>query len=163
MHIFSLSFLLVDHWPSILVCISRSTSLGVLGGHWTSAGSTAIMSCDRNSVRCMGSKGCLKTLKDQAGSLYLSTGRTMCFSLETTHGSEYFTVNTLPRFLDHLQTPLSRGKHNKRKKNHMVQNGSCSYFKARIRLYRSYSFCIASFCCWTFDGMAYPFFLFLHV
>ena len=74
-------------WMIFFFC--RFTNQRPLGGHWTSLGSIAIMSYDRNLDRCSGSKGFLKTLKDQAGSLYLLTGRMMSFSLETIRGSKY--------------------------------------------------------------------------
>lgn len=69
----------------------RSIKKGPLVGHWTLPVSTAIRSCDWNWVGCSGFKGCLKTIKDQAGSLYSLTGRMTRFSLATTHGSKYLT------------------------------------------------------------------------
>uniref|UniRef100_A0A6N2NJI0 Uncharacterized protein n=1 Tax=Salix viminalis TaxID=40686 RepID=A0A6N2NJI0_SALVM len=67
--------------------LSRSTNQGRLGAHWTYPGSAAIMSCEKNWLRCLELRGNWKTLIDQAGSLYLSTGRMMCFSLEMIPGS----------------------------------------------------------------------------
>lgn len=73
----------------ILCSWCRCTSQGRLAAHWTSPGSAAIISCEKNWPRCLASRGSWKIVLDQAGSLYSSTGRTMCFFLETTHGSKF--------------------------------------------------------------------------
>ncbi|RWW15933.1 hypothetical protein GW17_00020206 [Ensete ventricosum] len=49
-----------------------------------------MMNYVRNSVRCLALRVYWKILLDQAGSLYLLTGRMMYFSLEMTHGSKKF-------------------------------------------------------------------------
>ena len=64
-----------------------------MGAHWTYPGSAAIMSCEKNWLRCLELRGNWKALIDQAGSLYLSTGRMMCFSLEMIPGSKYTQVS----------------------------------------------------------------------
>ncbi|AQK47174.1 Auxin response factor 8 [Zea mays] len=65
----------------------RFTSQDRWGDPWTSPGSLIMLNFERNWVRCSALRVSWMTLIDQAGSLYLSTGRTMCFSLETTRGS----------------------------------------------------------------------------
>jgi hypothetical protein len=66
----------------------RFTSQDQLGGPWTSPGSQTMLNFEKNWVRCLALRVSWTTLIDQAGSLYLSTRRTIHFSLETTRGSK---------------------------------------------------------------------------
>ena len=77
----------------ILFCFlnsDRFISQGPLGGHWIYLSSAAMMNCAVSSLVCLALKANWRTLRDQAGSLYLSTGRMMFFSLVMTLGSKYY-------------------------------------------------------------------------
>lgn len=53
-----------------------------------------MLNFEKNWVRCSALRVNWTTLIDQAGSLYSSTGRMMCFSLETTLGSKKYSQNS---------------------------------------------------------------------
>uniref|UniRef100_A0A453DDS5 Auxin response factor n=2 Tax=Aegilops tauschii subsp. strangulata TaxID=200361 RepID=A0A453DDS5_AEGTS len=71
-------------WNRYIFC--RFISQDQWGGPWTSPGSPIILNFGKNWVRCTALGVSWMTPIDQAGSLYSSTGRMMCFSLETTLG-----------------------------------------------------------------------------
>ena len=66
----------------------RFTSQGPLGGHWIFLSSAVMMNCAVSSPRCLALKANWRTLRDQAGSLYLLTGRMMFFSSVMILGSK---------------------------------------------------------------------------
>ena len=98
------NFLLVKHFLSPLKAwfywtmfvteltsaVSRFINLGPLGGHWILPNSAVILSSAVSLGVYLALKASWKTLWDQAGSLYLSTGRMMFFFLAMIPGSKLF-------------------------------------------------------------------------
>jgi len=68
--------------------VSRFINLGPLGGHWILPNSAVILSSAVSLGVYLALKASWKTLWDQAGSLYLSTGRMMFFLLAMIPGSK---------------------------------------------------------------------------